>query len=74
MRVLTNLDPTVMKAQGGVMTHEDLSTHTTTPVDPIHYSYGGPKGVTLHECPPNGQGITALIALGESISTLYFSR
>lgn len=56
------------------MTHEDLSTHTTTPVDPIHYSYGGPKGVTLHECPPNGQGITALIALGESISTLYFSR
>lgn len=46
------------------MTLQDLATHSTTPVTPISYSYGGKDGVTLHECPPNGQGITALIALG----------
>lgn len=46
------------------MSLEDLATHTTTPVSPISYNYGGAEGVTLHECPPNGQGITALIALG----------
>lgn len=46
------------------MTLEDLKSHTTTVVKPITYSYGGKNGVTLHECPPNGQGITALIALG----------
>lgn len=43
---------------------EDLKSHTSTVVDPITYSYGGKDGVTLHECPPNGQGITALIAIG----------
>ena len=46
------------------MTIEDLKSHTTTVITPISYSYGGANGVTLHECPPNGQGITALIALG----------
>lgn len=46
------------------MTLEDLKNHTTTPVTPISRNYGGPEGVTLHETPPNGQGLTALIALG----------
>ena len=61
------------------MTLVDLKSHTTTPVAPISYSYGGPNGVTLHECPPNGQGITALIALGiidalEEAGTVDFSK
>jgi len=47
--------------KGGVMTKEDLASHKSTFVDPISIDY---KGVTLFECPPNGQGITALIALG----------
>ena len=46
------------------MTLDDLKNHTTTPVTPISISYGGENGVTLHETPPNGQGLTALIALG----------
>ncbi|KAJ3018242.1 hypothetical protein HKX48_003021 [Thoreauomyces humboldtii] len=54
----------LIQSQGGVMTLEDLKSHTTLPVTPISYNYGGSDGVTLHECPPNGQGITALIALG----------
>lgn len=54
----------LIQSQGGVMTLEDLATHTSTHVKPISYSYGGANGVTLHECPPNGQGLVALIALG----------
>ncbi|KAM0750360.1 gamma-glutamyltranspeptidase [Meredithblackwellia eburnea MCA 4105] len=54
----------LVQSKGGVMTLEDLKSHSTTSVEPITYSYGGPDGVTLHECPPNGQGIIALIALG----------
>lgn len=46
------------------MTLEDLKAHTSTPVEPISLSYGGADGITLHEIPPNGGGITALIALG----------
>ncbi|GAA5985126.1 hypothetical protein JCM11641_006365 [Rhodosporidiobolus odoratus] len=54
----------LIQSQGGVMTLEDLKAHTTTPVTPISINYGGENGVTLHETPPNGQGLTALIALG----------
>ncbi|KAH9004328.1 gamma-glutamyltranspeptidase [Lactarius hatsudake] len=52
----------VVKSKGGVMELEDLEKHTSTFVEPIKYTYGGE--VTVYECPPNGQGITALIALG----------
>ncbi|KDN48075.1 hypothetical protein RSAG8_03091, partial [Rhizoctonia solani AG-8 WAC10335] len=48
--------------QGGVMELSDLAEHDTDFVEPIKYTYGGE--VTLWECPPNGQGITALMALG----------
>jgi gamma-glutamyltranspeptidase/glutathione hydrolase len=43
------------------MSLEDLESHTTTRVDPICINY---KDVTVWECPPNGQGITALMTLG----------
>lgn len=53
------------------MTLEDLKEHSTTPVTPISINYGGEKGVTLHETPPNGQGLTALI--GKVSSLLLYS-
>ncbi|KAL7911397.1 gamma-glutamyltranspeptidase [Trichoderma velutinum] len=45
----------------GVMTTQDLKDHTTTFVEPISKSF---KEYKLWECPPNGQGIIALEALG----------
>jgi gamma-glutamyltranspeptidase/glutathione hydrolase len=44
------------------MTLEDLAAHDSTHVDPISYTYQ--NEITLHEIPPNGQGLAALIALG----------
>ncbi|CAE6404803.1 unnamed protein product [Rhizoctonia solani] len=52
----------LIKSKGGVMELSDLAEHDTDFVDPIKYTYAGE--VTLWECPPNGQGITALMALG----------
>ena len=46
--------------QGGLMTLDDLKNHQSTWDEPIHTDY---RGVTVYECPPNGQGLTALIAL-----------
>lgn len=43
------------------MTREDLSSHYTESIDPISIDY---HDWTIWEIPPNGQGITALIALG----------
>jgi gamma-glutamyltranspeptidase/glutathione hydrolase len=45
---------------GGVMTHEDLRNHCSTWHEPIKTDY---RGVTVYECPLNGQGIAALLAL-----------
>lgn len=42
---------------------EDLASHQSEFVEPISYTYGTEQH-TLHECPPNGQGIVALLALG----------
>lgn len=52
----------LIKSQGGKMELEDLANHTSSIVEPIKYTYA--NDVTLYECPPNGQGITALLALG----------
>ncbi|KAF9787192.1 gamma-glutamyltranspeptidase [Thelephora terrestris] len=52
----------LVKSKGGVMELEDLAKHATDFVEPMRYTYNGE--VTVYECPPNGQGITALIALG----------
>jgi gamma-glutamyltranspeptidase/glutathione hydrolase len=49
------------KSTGGVLTLEDLSDHTSEWVDVISQEY---HGIHLHEIPPNGQGLAALIALG----------
>jgi len=49
------------KKTGGLMSLEDLNNHKATWEEPISIGF---KGVTLHEIPPNGQGLVALIALG----------
>lgn len=51
----------VVKEFGGVMSLEDLASHTSTPNEPIFLDY---KGIRVYEHGPNGQGIVALIALG----------
>ncbi|KAJ7071143.1 gamma-glutamyltranspeptidase [Mycena amicta] len=52
----------LIQSRGGVMDLEDLAEHKTSFVEPIKYTYA--NEVTLYECPPNGQGLTALVALG----------
>src|SRR3984893_16890948 len=48
-------------ANGGVMRASDLAAHRADWVGTISGAY---RGYTVHEIPPNGQGIVALIALG----------
>lgn len=66
----------LVRSQGGVLELEDLKDHLdrgTEQVTPIQYTYNHPaeagdlagkEGVTMYECPPNGQGLTTLVALG----------
>ena len=49
------------RAHGGAMTVADLAAYQPEWVETITRDY---RGYTLHEIPPNGQGIAALIALG----------
>jgi gamma-glutamyltranspeptidase / glutathione hydrolase len=49
-----------VQAAGGVMTTEDLAAHTSTWDTAISTVY---RGLRVWECPPNGQGLTALLAL-----------
>lgn len=49
------------RALGGVQTLEDFAAHKADWVTPICVDY---KNVRLHEIPPNGQGLAALICLG----------
>jgi gamma-glutamyltranspeptidase / glutathione hydrolase len=46
---------------GGAMTLDDLRNYRADWVEPIGKAH---RGYTVHEIPPNGQGIAALIALG----------
>lgn len=49
------------KATGGLITKEDLASHQPEWVEIMSINY---HGLTLHEIPPNGQGIAALLMLG----------
>ena len=48
------------KARGSFLEMEDLTRHESTFPTPIKVNY---KGVDIWEIPPNGQGLTALLAL-----------
>lgn len=50
----------VIQEAGGCMSAEDLASHASTWEEAISVTY---RGLRVYECPPNGQGITALIAL-----------
>ncbi len=49
-----------IQESGGVMSEQDLAAHESSWVEPISTKY---RGVRVWECPPNGQGLAALIAL-----------
>ena len=45
---------------GGWLTVEDLAAHQSDWDEPIHTDY---NGLRLYECPPNGQGLAAIVAV-----------
>ncbi|MBB5049959.1 gamma-glutamyltranspeptidase/glutathione hydrolase [Rhodopseudomonas rhenobacensis] len=49
------------RLHGGAMTTNDLAAHTADWTTTLLRKF---RGVELHELPPNGQGVTALMALG----------
>jgi len=49
-----------VQEEGGWITEQDLAEHRSDHDVPISTDY---RGVTVWECPPNGQGIAALMAL-----------
>jgi len=50
----------VVRTHGGCMQADDLAAHRSTWEEPISSEY---RGVRVWECPPNGQGLAALLAL-----------
>lgn len=53
---------TAVQADGGFLSEEDLANYRAEWVEPIAVDFH--DGYTFHEIPPNGQGLTALLALG----------
>ena len=51
---------TTVQAAGGCLTVADLASHHSTWDEPISTTY---RGLRIWECPPNGQGLAALLAL-----------
>jgi gamma-glutamyltranspeptidase/glutathione hydrolase len=58
-KIAESIARTVQRA-GGVLTVADLAEHTSTWETPLSTVY---RGLRVWECPPNGQGLTALLAL-----------
>ena len=50
----------VLKARGGLQELEDFAGHRGEYVTPIASDY---RGYRVHQCPPNGQGVIALLLL-----------
>mgnify|MGYP003877604959 FL=1 len=50
----------IIREAGGCMELEDLAAHESTWDEPISITY---RGLRFWECPPNGQGMAALLAL-----------
>ncbi|HWQ04450.1 MAG TPA: gamma-glutamyltransferase family protein [Longilinea sp.] len=50
----------VVAEAGGCLTETDLAAHASTWEQPISVDY---RGLRIWECPPNGQGLAALLAL-----------
>lgn len=50
----------IIEEAGGCMQLEDLAVHESTWEEPISIDY---HGIRIWECPPNGQGLAALLAL-----------
>lgn len=50
----------LLQSKGSCMAASDMASHRTEFPDPISVCY---HGVDVYEAPPNGQGITALVAL-----------
>ena len=49
-----------VREMGGRLDKEDLENHESTWDEPIHSDY---RGVAVWECPPNGHGLAALMAM-----------
>ncbi|CCO22523.1 gamma-glutamyltransferase family protein [Maridesulfovibrio hydrothermalis] len=50
----------IVQDNGGFLSKKDMAEHTSLWQDSIKTNY---RGYEIHECPPNGQGLAALIAL-----------
>jgi gamma-glutamyltranspeptidase/glutathione hydrolase len=50
----------VVQSNGGTLRMEDLESHFSTYDNPVKTNY---RGINVWEMPPNGQGLTALMAL-----------
>jgi len=58
-RIAEAIAMTIQRA-GGCLSVEDLASHHSTWDEPISTTY---RGLRIWECPPNGQGLAALLAL-----------
>lgn len=58
-KIAESIVQTIIQA-GGCMSLDDLAEHSSLWTEPVSVTY---RGKRVWECPPNGQGIAALIAL-----------